>query len=93
MRLLAGTTALVTQVRWLNRDSLVRLGILLTIAGIVAVVFFWRHLIDPFQLGYAGIAIASLVASGGLIVPVPALAAVCTACAYSIQWIIDIFGV
>lgn len=82
MRLLAGTTALVTQVRWLNRDSLIRLGILLIIAGIVALVFFWRHRIDPFQLGYAGIAIAALVASGGLIVPVPALAAVCTASSF-----------
>ena len=34
------------------------------------------------QVGYAGLALTVLVASGGLVLPVPALAAVCTAGAF-----------
>ncbi len=42
-------------------------------------VFLMRDRIGLTQVGYGGVALAALVASAGLIIPVPALAAVCTA--------------
>ena len=78
MRRFARTTALVTKANWRNRDSLIRLGILVTVIGLAVMVFLVRGRLDLDEVGYAGIALVSLVASGGLVVPLPALAAVCT---------------
>ena len=77
MRRFARTTALVTKANWRSRDSLIRLGILVTVIGVAVMVFLVRDRLDLDEVGYAGIALVSLVASGGLVVPLPALAAVC----------------
>ena len=52
--------------------------ILVAVAGISAVAFFMQDRISVGQLSYGAVAGAVLLASGGLVVPVPALAITCT---------------
>ena len=55
-----------------------RLLILVAVAGISAIAFFMQDRISVGQLSYGAVAGAVLLASGGLVVPVPALAITCS---------------
>ena len=79
MRFLASTTSLVTRADWQSRDGLIRLGIFLAVIGIAVAALFFRDQLTLSQVGYTGIALSTLVASGALVLPVPALATVCVA--------------
>ena len=69
------------QVDWRKTENLVRLGILgLVIAAIVTALLL-RDNFGASEVGYGAVALSSLVASAGLLIPVPALA---TACATAI---------
>ena len=69
------------RVDWRKPGNLVRLGILaLVIAAIVAALLL-RDNFGANQVGYGAVALSALVASAGLLIPVPALA---TACATAI---------
>ena len=68
--------------KWHNlRDpeTLLRLGILAAVLAIAAAAFLLHSRLSFTQLGYGGVALASLVASAGFFLPVPALGAVCYA--------------
>jgi len=62
---------------WRNPGTLIRIGILLSVLAASASAFLLRDQLTPAQAGYGGVALASLIASAGLIIPVPALGAVC----------------
>ena len=62
---------------WRNPGTLIRIGILLAVLAASASAFLLRDQLTPAQAGYGGVALASLIASAGLIIPVPALGAVC----------------
>lgn len=79
MRLLSRAATAIPRANWLGRENLLRLMIFLAVAGVIVAVFLLHSHISVYQLGYAGVALSALLASGGLIVPVPALAAVCVA--------------
>ena len=59
------------------RENRVRLALFLAAIAMVVAAFLLRDRLTLTQVGYGGIALASLIASAGLIIPVPALAAVC----------------
>jgi membrane protein YqaA with SNARE-associated domain len=67
----------VAKVNWRKKKNVMRIGVLVAVIGVMVTVFFVRGVFDLDELGYLGIALASLVASAGLVLPVPALAAVC----------------
>ena len=65
-------------VEWLTSTWRGRLLIVTAFAGISAAAFFMQGRIDVEGLSYGAVAGAVLLASGGLVVPVPALAITCT---------------
>ena len=72
----------------LTRNRLFHLGLFLAVAAIVAAAYFFRDSLSVSHAGYAGVALTSLIASGGLVVPAPALAVACTAAALLIPWVV-----
>jgi len=62
---------------WRDPGTLIRVGILLAVLAASATALLLRDQLTPAQAGYGGVALASLIASAGLIIPVPALGAVC----------------
>lgn len=62
---------------WQNPNTLLRVGILLTVLAASTTALLLRDQLTLTQVGYGGVAFASLIASAGLIIPVPALGAVC----------------
>ena len=75
---------------WGSRESLCRLGVFLAIVGVVTAAFLLSKYFDFSHAGYAGIALSSLIASGGIVVPVPALAAVCVASVFLVPLYISL---
>jgi len=71
----------VNQVDWRNPENLVRLGILSLVVAAIATALLLRDNFGASQVGYGAVALSALVASAGLVIPVPALA---TACATAI---------
>jgi membrane protein YqaA with SNARE-associated domain len=79
MKAIGRVIALPTRLDWRNFDNLLRLGIVLAVLAIAGAAFLLRDHLTPTQAGYGGIALLSLVASAGFILPVPALGAACAA--------------
>ena len=65
-------------IEWLTSTWRGRFLLLLVVAGISAIAFFMQGRIEVGRLSYGAVAGAVLLASGGLVVPVPALAITCT---------------
>ena len=82
MRTLRRTILTVFVTNWRSPENLLRLGLLLLVVAIIGGVFWGRAYLSSSTLGYGGVALSSLLASGGLIIPVPALAVVCATSAY-----------
>ena len=79
MRLISRVTVLVTRPRWRSPENLLRLGALVAVLVIIGVAFLVQDKIEFDQVGYAGLGLTVLVASGGLVLPVPSLATACAA--------------
>ncbi len=69
------------RVDWRKPENLVRLGILAAVIAAIAAALLLRGNFGATQVGYGAVALSALVASAGLVIPVPALA---TACATAI---------
>ena len=67
---------------WRSRENLARMGLLLLVAAIIGGVFWGRSYVSTQAVGYGAVALSSLIASGGIIIPVPALAVVCATSVY-----------
>ena len=79
MRFISRASILVNRPNWRNPQTLLRLGLFLVVVGLALAAFFLREQLTFHQVGYAGLALTVIVASGGLVLPVPALATACTA--------------
>lgn len=88
MRFIGSAGALAGKIDMRRRRNLVSLGIFLAVVAVAAAAIVFRQSITLSQAGYAGVALTALVASGGLVLPVPALAAACTAGALLNPWIV-----
>ena len=67
----------VSQVDWRRPENLVRLGILAVVIAAIATALLLRDNFGATQVGYGAVALSALVASAGLLIPVPALATAC----------------
>ena len=81
MKYLSQATRLVAASDRPSYENYIRLGVLLAVLAAAGTAFLLRDQVTLDQVGYGGVALSALVASGGIIIPVPALAAVCTASA------------
>ena len=77
MKSLSRAVSLPARIQWRSRVVQVRLGILAAVLLAMLAAFLLRDHLGVAQVGYGGIALASFIASAGLVIPVPALGAVC----------------
>lgn len=87
MRLLHRAVA-VPRRDWRSRENLLRLGAFLAAAAIVTAAALAHSYLSFSHLGYTGIAVSALLASGGLVIPVPALAAACAASVFLVPLLV-----
>ena len=78
MRFLGQAAGIPLRRNWRNRGLALRLAILIAVVAIVVIATLLRGSFDLEKVGYGAVALSVLVASGGLVVPVPALAISCT---------------
>ncbi len=67
------------QIDWRRPENLLRLGIFLAVISTASAAILFRNHIALQQAGYLGVALTALLASGSMVLPVPALATVCGA--------------
>ena len=65
--------------RQLTSEDLLRLGAFLAVVAVVALAVTFRDKVDLDDIGYVGLGLTVLIASGGLVLPVPSLAPACAA--------------
>ena len=82
MKHLARVAIAPTRLNWHDPQTLIKLGVLAAVVAAVVTAVLLRHNLDLEKVGYGAVALAVLVASGGLVVPVPALATACTAATF-----------
>ena len=80
------------KIDWSNGNNLLRLAVFLAVVVVAAAaILLHDYIIENItiaQAGYGAVALTALVASGGLVIPVPALAAACTAGALLNPWVV-----
>ena len=79
MRRINRAAFLITHPRALTAENLLRLGIFLAVVVAVALALTFRDRVPLDQVGYLGLGLTVLIASGGLVLPVPSLATACAA--------------
>ena len=79
MRYFSRATRLVVASDRTANQNYLRIGVLLAVIATVVTAFMLRDQFTLDHAGYGGVALSSLVASAGFILPVPALGAVCAA--------------
>ena len=65
--------------RWPSSRNQLRLGVFLAVLAIVGTAFLLHRKLDLEDVGYAGLGLTVLLASGGLVLPIPSLATACAA--------------
>ena len=92
MRFIGRAATRAGNITWRRRDNLLRLAIFLAVLAVAATAILLQQSITQnitlAQAGYAGVALTALVASGGLVIPVPALATACAVGALLNPWIV-----
>ena len=79
MRRINRAAFLASHPRQLTTENLLRLGAFLAVVAVVALAVTFRDKVELEQVGYAGLGLTVLIASGGLVLPVPSLATACAA--------------
>ena len=83
----------IRQVDWRKPENLVRLGILIVVISAIVAALLLRNNFGASEVGYGAVALSALVASAGLVIPVPALATACaTATFLDPSWVGIIAG-
>ena len=79
MRRINRAAFLFSHPRQLTTENLLRLGAFLAVVALVALAVTFRDKVQLDQVGYVGLGLTVLIASGGLVLPVPSLATACAA--------------
>ena len=79
MRHISRAAFLASHPRQLTTENLLRLGAFLAVVAVVALAVAFRDKVDLDDIGYVGLGLTVLIASGGLVLPVPSLATACAA--------------
>ena len=77
MRYISQAAALPARIDWTKRQNTIRLGVMAIIIVAISIGLLYRGYFGATHVGYGAVALSSLVASAGLLVPVPALATAC----------------
>ncbi len=79
MRRINRAAFLFTHPSQLTSENLLRLGAFLAVVAVVVLAVAFRDKVQLDQVGYVGLGLTVLIASGGLVLPVPSLATACAA--------------
>ena len=82
----------VARIDWRKPQNLVRLGILIVVIAAIAAALLLRGSFGSTQVGYGAVALSALVASAGLLIPVPALATACTTAIFLNPFLVGIIA-
>ena len=82
----------LSQVDWRKRQNLVRLGIFVAVIAAIVSALLLRDNFGATQVGYGVVALSALVASAGLLIPVPALATACATAIFLNPFLIGIIA-
>lgn len=82
MRYVIRAASFPARVDWSKPENLVRLGILAVVITAIVAALLLRDNFGATQVSYGAVALSALVASAGLVIPVPALATACTTAYY-----------
>ena len=88
MRSIRQVACRTSRIDWRRKENRLRLALFLAAIAMVGAAYLLRDELTLTQAGYGGIALASLIASAGLIIPVPALGAVCLGGAFALNPVI-----
>jgi membrane protein YqaA with SNARE-associated domain len=80
------------RVDWRSGENRLRVGAFLAALGLVIAAVLLHGHVGFSPLGYTGVAVSALLASGGLVLPVPALAVACTAGIFLFPWLVAIIA-
>ena len=83
---------LPVSVEWRKRENLVRLGILAVVIAAIVAALMLRDNFGATQVGYGAVALSALVASAGLVIPVPALATACATAIFLSPFLVGIIA-
>ena len=67
----AGFPNRLTRIDWSKPENLVRVGILAAVIAAITTALLLRDSFGATQVGYGAVALSALVASAGLLIPVP----------------------
>ena len=79
MRFISRASVLATRSHWLKGENLLRLGMFLAVVGVVVAAILLHEKLTLDRVGYAGLGLTVILASGGLVLPIPSLATACAA--------------
>ena len=79
MNLINQVTSLIAQADWRKSENRLRLAIFVAVIGAVVAALLLRNLVDLEKVGYLGVVLTVLVATGGLVIPFPSLVTACAA--------------
>lgn len=88
----ARMVGLYARIDWRKPENLVRLGILAVVVAAIVAALLLRGSFDATQVGYGAVALSALVASAGLLIPVPALATACATAIFLSPFLVGIIA-
>ena len=74
--------SLLGRIYCLKQRNLIRLSILALVIGAVVCALLLRDHLGANEVGYGAVALSALIASAGLLIPIPALATACATAIY-----------
>ncbi len=92
MRYVSRVARLPARVDWRKPENLVRLGILIVVIAAIVAALLLRDNFGATQVGYGAVALSALVASAGLLIPVPALATACATAIFLSPFLVGIIA-
>ena len=92
MRHVTRAAGFAARIDWRKPENLVRLGILAAVLAAIAAALLLRDNFGATQVGYGAVALSALVASAGLVIPVPALATACATAIFLSPFLVGIIA-
>ena len=92
MRYLTRAARYPAEVDWSKGQNLVRLGIFAAVIFAIVAALMLRDNFGATEVGYGAVALSALVASAGLLIPVPALATACATAIFLSPFLVGIIA-
>ncbi len=92
MRYVIRAAGFPVRVNWRKPENLVRMGIVAVVVAAIVAALLLRGNFGATQVGYGAVALSALVASAGLLIPVPALATACATAVFLSPFLVGIIA-